>query len=165
MGSSVLLNFALIDRLDLLAGSNYAVHVPNHVLEEVRSADCRLRVTRALEERRLTELEITDLAETELYAKYRRRFGDGESAALAVGVMRRWAVAIDEKGPSRREVLERLGEEYLVTTPVLLKVGIERGLIQPAAIAEIRKELLLNKYVLELVHGEEASPKPTSSRI
>ena len=162
--TSVLLNFAVIDRLDLLTLSQYVVHVPNHVLEEVLSDDCRLRVTRALDAKQLTELEIVDLAEMELYAKYRRRFGDGESAALAVGITRRWAVAIDEKGPSRREVVERLGEGFLVTTPLVLGVAIERRLIGPEAIPPIREQLLQNRYALETVPGE-AGAKETDPRI
>ncbi len=122
----------------------------------MRSEECRARLSAALKAGRLTELELSDLAEIELYAEYRRRFGDGESAALAVGVHRHWTIAIDEKGPSRHEVLEKLGDEFLLTTPVILGIAVSDGLLVPGQVAGIRTLLASNRYVLAPVAGEDS---------
>lgn len=163
--TSVLLNFALIDRLDLLTETGYLVHAPNHVIQEVLSHECRERVARALTSGRLVELEIVDLAEIELYATYKRRFGDGESAALAVGISRRWLIAIDEKGPTRREVIERLGPEFLLTTPLVLAAAIAHGALDVTAVPSIRQSLAENRFILEAVPGEgEGSRTPSRTQ-
>lgn len=147
--TSVLLNFAVLDRLNLFAESGFRTYIPNHVLEEVRSEGNRARVDAALDSGLLVLLEITDLEEMTRYAAYRRRFGDGESAALAVGLARGWAVAVDEMGPVRREVIERLGDDHLVTTPRLLERAVKRGALALAELPASREELARNRYFMD----------------
>jgi predicted nucleic acid-binding protein len=146
--TSVLVNLAILDRLDLFAATGFEAHVPNHVVQEVIRPEQRERLDRALAAGQLTEIEITDIAEITEYAGLRKRFGDGESAAMAVAFARRWAVAVDEVGPVRRIVLERLGPDLLLTTPMLLTHAVRLGVISKEEVPEIRATLAANRYVM-----------------
>ena len=160
--TSVLLNFAIIGRLHLLTESRYLVHPPNHVIREVRTEPYKARVSAAITAQQLIELEIADRTEIEAYAIYRSRFGDGESAAMAVAVNRLWLIAIDEKGPTRREVIARLGEDHLLTTASILGTAIADGLISANDISAIRDELAANRHLLDHVPGEREEPSSPS---
>ena len=146
--TSVLVNLAILDRLDLFAATGFEAHVPNHVVREVIRPEQRGRLDRALAVGQLTEIEITDIAEMTEYAGLRKRFGDGESAAMAVAFSRRWAIAVDEAGPVRRIVLERLGPDLLLTTPALLTRAVRQAVIDVAEIPAIREVLAANRYVM-----------------
>ncbi len=146
--TSVLLNLAVLDRLDLFAATGFEAHVPNHVVAEVARQEHRARLDTALAAGHLTELEITELAELTEYARLRKRFGDGESAAMAVAFTRRWSVAVDEVGPVRRLVLERLGAERLLTTPSLLTRAVRQNAIGLADIPGIRAILTANRFAM-----------------
>lgn len=146
--TSVLLNLAVLDRLDLFAATGFEAHVPNHVVAEVKRQDFRERLGAALAAGHLMELEITDLAELTEYAGLRKRFGDGESAAMAVAFTRHWTVAVDEVGPVRRLVLERLGAERLLTTPSLLTRAVRQTVIELSAIPGIRTTLAANRFAM-----------------
>ena len=152
--TSVLVNLAILDRLDLFAATGFEAHVPNHVLQELTRPDQRERLDRALAAGLLTELEITDIAEMTEYAGLRKRFGDGESAAMAVAFSRGWAVAVDEAKAVRRIVLERLGADLLVTTPSLLNRAVRQGLIDIAQIPGMRATLAANRYAMGLLEVE-----------
>lgn len=82
-----------------------------------------------------------------------RRFGDGESASMAIAFTRRWTIAVDEKGPVRRLVLEELGEDLLVSTPKLLTRAVREGVIRAAQIPELRAILAANRYALEALEA------------
>ncbi len=82
--TSVLLNFAAIDRLDLFAAAGFEAHVPNNIVAEVKRQESRQSLERAIAQHRLSELALTDIAEIAAYAKLSKRFGDGESATKAV---------------------------------------------------------------------------------
>jgi predicted nucleic acid-binding protein len=146
--TSVLVNLAILDRLDLFAATGFEAHVPNHVVQEVLRREQRERLQRAFAAGQLTELEISDIAEMTEYAALRKRFGDGESAAMAVAFARRWTVAVDEAGPVRRIVLERLGPALLLTTPALLTRSVRLGVISKEDVPGIRATLAANRYVM-----------------
>ncbi len=101
------------------------------------------RLQAALAAGTVTEIEKTDLAEIGLYDELRRggRLGDGESACLAVAATRRWAIAADEKGRLRREIVERLGEDYSLDTPGALVAALRAGLVTVPEAEAIREEL------------------------
>jgi predicted nucleic acid-binding protein len=113
--SSCLINFLVLDRMDILGGlRQFKLHVLDHVTTEIRRPEQRARLQPAVAVGIVTELEITDPEEILLYDKFRKFLGDGEAACLAVAVSRGWAVAADEKGRFRRELFDRLGEGYLL---------------------------------------------------
>jgi len=158
--TSFLLNFLVIDRMDVLAGLQaLAFRVPNHVVLEVEYADEKERLHAALAAGTLSEIEITDLSEVGLYVHLRAFLGDGESACLAVAATRRWAIATDEKGRLRREIFERLGEDYLLDTPGALIAALRAGVLTVPQAETIRQELARHRFIMrdlppfeELVH-------------
>ncbi len=152
--TSVLVNLAHLDRLDLFAATGFEAHVPNHVVAEVTRRDQRERLTAAIAAGHLKELEIVELAELTAYAKLRKRFGEGESAAMAVAFTRGWAIAIDEGGPVRRIVVERIGQDHLLTTAALLTLAVHAGVIDRANIPAIRATLEANRFVMPLLAVE-----------
>lgn len=116
--TSFLINFLALNRMDILQGlRGYAFRIANHVVGEVEYEDQKERLHDALVKGTLSEIEITNLSEIALYTELRRFLGDGESACPAVATTRRWVMAADEKRRLGREVMERLGEGYLLNTP------------------------------------------------
>jgi predicted nucleic acid-binding protein len=149
--TSCLINFLIADRMDLFGAlRGYTFVVPNHVVAEVTDATQRARLDAALTARVVTEIEITDLAEIELYVALRRVLGDGESACLAVAATRGWALAADEKGRFRREAYERLGEAALVNTPGILVAVIQAGILTVDEAEGLRDVLARNRFVMDI---------------
>lgn len=147
--SSFLINFLVIDRVDILrALSKYAFRVPNHVSVEITYEDQRDRFIRALEDGTVVEIELTEMREIETYAGLRRFLGDGEAACLAAAVMRRWVVAADEMGRFRREVHERLGSDYWLDTRRALVEALQLGFLTAANANGIRDELRRNRFAM-----------------
>lgn len=146
--TSVLVNLAVLDRLDLFSATGFQAHVPNHVVAEVKREQQRQRLNRAIAAGQLTEIEITELKELTEFAAMRKRFDEGESAAMAVAFTRGWTVAVDEARAVRRAVLDRLGEDLLITTPKLLNLAVRGGVIELASVPEIRVQLAANRYAM-----------------
>jgi predicted nucleic acid-binding protein len=165
--TSCLINFLIVDRMDLFGAlSGYAFVVPNHVVAEVTDATERTRLAAAMTAGVVTEIEITDLAEIELYVALRRILGDGESACLAVAATRGWVMAADEKGRLRREAYERLGEANLVNTPGILVSVIQEEILTAEGAEALRAVLATHRFVMdippfaELVGEQRPCPPP-----
>lgn len=147
--TSFLVNFLALNRMDILRGlRGYTFRIPNHVVREIEYEDQKERLHDALTEGTLSEIELTDLAEVALYADLRRFLGDGESACLAVAATRRWVIAADEKGRLRREVMERLGEGYLLNTPGAIVEALRARILTVSEAEEIRRELARRRFVM-----------------
>lgn len=110
--------------------------VPNHVKDEVHRRNQRLQLRKALRSRWIEELEVVDLAEIELYAEYRSRFGQGESACMAVARTRSWTVASDDRAV-KRFVAQSLGEDSLMDTKDLLETAVAAGIVKRKDFEEI----------------------------
>lgn len=148
--TSFLVNFLMLDRMDILRGLQaYAFHVSNHVVAEVEYEDQHERLAAAIHEGILTELEIIEMPEIVLYSELRQFLGDGESACLAIAASRRWMIATDEKRRLRREVLQRLGQEYLLTTPTAIVGAIQAGLLTISEANGIRDELGKRRFIMD----------------
>lgn len=148
--SSFLINFLLLDQMSLLGSlREFSFHVPNHVTVEVRYEVQQARLQAAQAAGILTEIEITVPAEILLYDELRRVLGDGESASLAVAVSRRWVIAADEKGRFRRELFERLGENYLLDTTGALVMAIKAGVITIGQADALRAQLRENRFEMD----------------
>jgi predicted nucleic acid-binding protein len=149
-----LINFLALDRMDILQGlgSDFVFFIPNHVMAEVTDSAQRGRLDAALAAQIVTEIAITDSAEVELYAnlKTMRVLGDGECACLAVAACRGWAMATDEKGRLRREILEHLGEDRHVNTPGILVAAMRAGLLTPEEGEGIRAALAERRFVMDV---------------
>lgn len=148
--SSFLINFLALDRTDILCRlERYRFHMVNHVRAEIRYDDQRSRLQAAVDGGIVTEIEITDPDELQLYDDFRRFLGDGESASLAVAVTRRWVIAADEKGRFRRELFDRLGEDYLLETLGALLTTIRANAITVQEAEALRVRLRENRFEMD----------------
>jgi predicted nucleic acid-binding protein len=148
--SSFLINFLVVDRMDILKGlPQFRFHVVNHVRAEIRYERQRTRLQAATEGGAVTEIEITDPTEILLYDELRRFLGDGESASLAVAVSRQWIIAADEKGRFRRELFSRLGEDCLLDTLGALIIAIREGVITVAEAEALRARLREHRFDMD----------------
>lgn len=122
--ASVLVNLAIVDRLDLLAAlRRHRFLVPEEVVEEVERQ--RDLLDRALATGHLAVTRLTGIANLDLFRELRLGLGPGESACLTLAVANGWSVACDERRLFRREALRLIGEERLLTTPDLFRLAID----------------------------------------
>ncbi|MFQ5852292.1 MAG: hypothetical protein ACE5JU_17135 [Candidatus Binatia bacterium] len=153
--SSFLINFLAIDRMDILGGlGQFKFHVVDHVTAEIRYPDQQARLRAALAAGIVSEFEITDPVEILLYDELRKVLGDGESASLAVAVSRRWIIAADEKGRFRKELFERIGEDYLLDTPGALLAAIKSRVISISEAEELREALRRHRFEMKGGKGD-----------
>ena len=138
----VLINFLHVDRLDLLLESAaFEVVITDHVRGEVLEDTQREKLDRAVEGRKLLEVQITDPVELSLFASLSGFLGNGEAAALAVAERRGWMIATDERGRTLTEIVKRLGSERLRTTPAIIVQCIRSGAISVPQADAIKERL------------------------
>ena len=116
LDTSVLINFLAIDRAELLARLSSAVLVTQHVVHEVLIdfPQQRERLDAALAAGHLQQIEVTDLAELQIFATLvsrsgsrRKRLGAGECSAIAVAVHRNLVLGIED-----RQAIKQVQELY-----------------------------------------------------
>jgi len=128
--ANVLLNFALIDRLDLLGAlADLDFRASAEVMAEIIKQPERSRVEASIRSGHVGETSLADVAELVLFSDLRQIMGMGEAACLALAVSQRAWIASDEKRVFRREAEARLGPGSILNTPGLLLLGIRRGLL------------------------------------
>ncbi|HEX4961165.1 MAG TPA: hypothetical protein VF173_10040 [Thermoanaerobaculia bacterium] len=128
--ANVLINFANLNRLDLLGAlSGFDFVTPPEAREEVASAEARDRLDFALDVGHLRETRLEGTETLTLYADFRRILGQGESACLALAATEGWSVASDEKRVFLREARLHLGAERIFNTPGLLLLAVRRSLL------------------------------------
>jgi predicted nucleic acid-binding protein len=118
----ILINLAVVDRLDLLkAVPPYIFHAPTEVLDEIEDPDQRAVVDQAIAAGHLDEVKLDQPGELGLYVSFNATLGKGESACLAVGKGRGWAIATDEsKDPKWKKVISGAGFAIINTPGILL---------------------------------------------
>lgn len=142
--ANVIINLIHAGHLALLGALQaYEFVVPEEVTYEVSESAQREALQAAITAGHLVPEAITDTAELTSYAELRQVIGRGEAACLALAQSRGWLIASDEKGRFRREVLARLGEGRLVTTPGLFVLAIRAEAISIAE-ADRAKAILEN---------------------
>ena len=128
--ANVLLNFAQVDRLDLLGAlSDLDFRAPAEVLTEILREPERSRVQASIRSGHLGETSLTQVSELVLFSELRQIMGMGEAACLALAVSQRAWIASDEKRVFRREAESRLGPGCILNTSGLLLLCIRRGLL------------------------------------
>jgi hypothetical protein len=148
--SSFLINFLVLDRMDILGGlPQFRFHVVNHVCAEIRYEDQRGRLQAALESGIVTEIEITDPGRDPAVRRVPSVPRGWGVCLLAVAVSRRWVISADEKGRFRRELFERLGENYLLDTAGALVTAIKAGVITVEQAEAIRGRLRENRFEMD----------------
>lgn len=161
--ASVLINLAIVDRLDLLGAlPHHRFRVPGEVVAEVTRPAQRQRLDQALQEGHLTEVQLTGISLIDHYRRLHRglALGPGESACLAVAHQRRWLVASDEKGRFRRETRRILGEGRLINTPGLFLLGIRHRYWTTTEADQAKDVLERNGYRMPIRSFDELMRKP-----
>lgn len=94
--ASVLINLAIIDRVDLLAAlGSYRFVVPLDALEEVVQREQRRRVDAAITEGTLRTRKLSEPSILARRAEFLRQMDPGEAACLALALEEGWLVACD----------------------------------------------------------------------
>lgn len=137
LDAAVIINLMNAGQLGILPKlRGFEFWTPNHVKEEIHRRSQRLQLRKALRAGWISELEVFDPAEIELYASYRSRFGQGESACMAVARTRGWTVASDDRAV-KRAVTGNLGADRWSGTKGLLEAATEAGFIGRSDFEEI----------------------------
>jgi predicted nucleic acid-binding protein len=98
----ILINLAVVGRLDLLKlVPPYIFHAASEVLGEIEDLDQKTAVDQAIAAGYLDEVKLDQPGELGLYVSFNATLGKGESACLALGKARGWAIATVEKGDFR----------------------------------------------------------------
>jgi len=139
LDANILITLLNMNRLELLAElKGYELYVPDQVVEEIHRKVQRERLREAIKAGWLNEIQVTDIAEIEIYAKYRQRFGKGESACLAVGRNRKWPVATDDKAV-KKEVATVMGGGNLLDTSAILAIAVKQGVLTSAELKALHE--------------------------
>lgn len=128
--ANVLINFAALDRMDLLGDLPMLDFVvPDEVRSEIKRPRHRARLDLALEDGGLRRIRLEDPDALALFGELRELMDLGESACLALAQHRRWIVVSDEKRRFRREALRRLGDGRILNTAGLVLMAIRHELL------------------------------------
>ena len=159
--ANVLINLIHTARLPLLGtlpGLRFVV--PDDVVSEVTEGDQPARLAEAIQAGTLATCSLTDLAELAVFAELRAFLGLGEAACLAVAQDRGWYIASDERHRFRREVIERLGQGRLLTTPDIFVRAIRAGLITVVEADRDKALLAEHRFVMKLKSFADLFPLP-----
>ena len=92
----------------------------------------RKELKRALQSGWIEEIIFTTSdSEYDLYKTFKDRFGKGEAACMAIGIIRQWLVYSDEK-KVQREIERHLGSTFCLDTPSLLDEAVRLSLLTPS---------------------------------
>ena len=129
--ASVLINLIHVERLDLLGAlAGYTFRVPDVVVaDEVTYPAHRDALRRALEAGCVADDACEAPGELTLYSDLKQTIDKGEAACLAIGHVRGWIVACDERGRFSREARRLLGDGRVLNTPGLLLMAIRQDLL------------------------------------
>lgn len=145
--ANILITLLNMNCLDILAKlDKYEFWMPIDVKNEIHRKTQRAKLRRALKLNWLKELEITEMADMELYAKYRKRFGKGESSCMAVGFNRGWIVASDEKAV-KKEVIAVAGVDNLLDSRTIFDEAVNAGFLSKSEFKELNKNFEQTKQI------------------
>lgn len=142
--TSVLINFLVIGRLDLLGcHQGYRFVVTDHVGEEITEhySEQVAQLQNAKDAGWITEISLTDAQEVEMFARLTEsgRLGNGECSAIAVAACRHLPLAMDDKA-ARRSASSLNLKITLLDTASLMVSFIQAGLITIGEADEIKHE-------------------------
>lgn len=123
MDTSVLINFLVLDRVELLSQlTSFSFVVTEHVRAEITDhfPEQLQRLNTSMSRGTITEIAVTDILELKLFAKLTASgLGEGECSAFAVAVNRNLKIAIDDKRAVKKLAqlgfqIEAMGTEQIV---------------------------------------------------
>jgi predicted nucleic acid-binding protein len=146
----VLINLAVVGRLDLLKlVPPYIFHAASEVLGEIEDLDQKTAVEQAIAAGHLDQVKLDQPGELGLYVSFNATLGKGESACLALGKARGWAIATDEsKDPKWKKVISGAGFA-MINTPGILLAAIRAGALTVAAADEIKTKLEQRRFKMK----------------
>jgi predicted nucleic acid-binding protein len=144
--ASVLINFTLAGRLDVLGGLSLDIRVPEEVVAEVVLPGQRLQLDEAFSAGWAREEALSGPEALTLYVGLRQGLGAGESACLALAASYGGLVACDEKRLFLREARRCLGDGRILNTPGLLLLAVRRGLLSVEEADEMKLLLEAHRF-------------------
>ena len=97
----------------------------------------------------LDEVKLDQPGELGLYVSFNATLGKGESACVALGKARGWAIATDEsKDPRWKKVISGAGFA-IINTPGILLAAIRAGALAVAAADEIKTKLEQKRFKMK----------------
>lgn len=128
--ASVLINFLLLNRVDILGAlSGYRFVVPDAVHKEITRPNQQLLLSDAFDAKLFQKQEGADPNELQIFSALTEVMGVGEASCLAAAEYRGCLLASDERGLFLRIARERIGEHRILTTPEILLRAIRAGII------------------------------------
>jgi predicted nucleic acid-binding protein len=145
--TNILLNLAIVDRLDLLGVfPDLRFSAPRVVFDEVLSPRERTRVEGAVARGLLPEIAFDDIDTLALFSQLLRIMEQGEAACLALAVQHGAWIASDEKRAFRREAERLLGPGRILSTPGLIVLAIRRKILSLEEADSIKKLLEQRRF-------------------
>lgn len=129
--ATVIINFAYLDRLDILGRiASQRFVLPPEVVAEIVYPYQAAALANAIEREFLRIEPLLDIQGLALYAQFRETLGRGESACLALAVIRNWLLATDDNEAAfRRRASERLGTERMLNTASIIVRAIQESVV------------------------------------
>ncbi|MFQ6057854.1 MAG: DUF3368 domain-containing protein [Anaerolineae bacterium] len=151
VNNTVLSNFCLVGRLDLLQALFSKVYITYEVREEVlRGIDEGYAFMERAEgeigigkEAWLELVGFESPAEEQSFRDFTRRLGYGEASCLAIAQHRGWLVLTDDL--AARRALRQVGLEVTGTLGIL-RLAVERGLLSLAEGNELLRRMIEGGY-------------------
>ena len=139
MDTSVVINFLVIDRIDLLAYCSYLFLVTDDVVDEVKYPDQRTCLDAALDAGILHRVRVDNNQEVDMFGRLAesKRLGYGECSAIALAVGRNYMLPIDD-GAAIKQARKIAPSLRILTTQDLVVKMIQAGLLSIAEADEIK---------------------------
>lgn len=145
--ASVLINFLVLDRIDLLAelpGVSFVI--PEPVVAEIRRPD-QIRILReSFKSEQLGVVRVDTPNDVAEIAGLRHLVGHGEAACLVLAASCGLRIACDERGRFLRLAEERIGRGRILTTPGLIVRAIRADLIAVQEADEMKATLERHRF-------------------
>jgi predicted nucleic acid-binding protein len=143
----ILINLLRVHRLDLLgAVPPYVFHVPTEALGEITYPDQLAELKEALDRGWIRETHLEEIDELQIFARANEQLGAGESACLALALVRNWILGTDDsKGVKWKKVISAPGIQVL-NTPGILLLAIRQGILTVQHADKIKAELEVNRF-------------------
>lgn len=159
LDASVLINFLIIERCDLLGAlPRHQFHVLGRVQAEVTRSRQREVLSEALTAELVKTAPPPRPTELLLARRHEQVMGRGEAACLAAAECRDWLFACDELRRVRRIAVERIGDGRIVTTAGILVRAVRARIITIPEADEIKSVLEKNRFRMDFESFADCLP-------